>query len=110
MCAKRTENLIKVNTQAVINASNSIKGINKRLQDAFKPVESSVGQMDNSWESPVATTAMNKFNEIKTDFLPKRKAELDEFCKYLSQIVGVGYEGTEDVNVSLGSNLSTGFK
>ena len=94
------ENL-KINTDAVVTAAGNIKLFNTQMREGFANVQTAITKLDQSWDGSAATTAISKFNEIKSQFLDARYNVLNNYVNFLLQQVDEGYTQTEDANVSL---------
>lgn len=92
---------LKINTDAAVLAANNIKLYNTQMRDNFPDLQTSITQLDNSWEGSAAVVAIGKFNEMKSNFCEARYNVLDNFVNFLLQQVGEGYTQTENVNKSL---------
>lgn len=92
---------LKINTDAAVTAAGNIKLYNTQMRDGFSDVQTAITQLDNVWESPAATAAIGKFNEIKSKFATNRYNVLDNYANFLLQQVSEGYTQTETVNISL---------
>lgn len=92
---------LKINTDAVVASANNIKNCNNQIRDGVSTLQAAITRLDASWDGSAATTAISKFNEIKSKFFDTRYATLDNYVNFLLQQVGEGYTQTEDANVSL---------
>lgn len=96
---------LKINTAAVVTAATNINTHNEKIRDGISSVEKAIRNLDESWESPAATVAIAKFNEIKSTFAENRFKVLKNYTNFLLQQVSQGYDDTEDVNVSLAAQF-----
>lgn len=96
---------LKINTDAVVTAAGNIKLYNTQIRDGFPNIQTAITQLDNSWDGSAATSAISKFNEIKSKFFDARYNVLDNYVNFLLQQVGEGYTQTEDTNVSLANQF-----
>lgn len=94
-------NRLKVNTDQVVSTANKIKNINDKINKEFEAVEKAIRTLDNYWESPAASTAIEKFSSIKDSFYDARYAAVNNYVNFLLTQVGEGYVQTEDKNKSL---------
>jgi len=92
---------VKVNTDSAVTAANKIKGYNNQIRNGFSSVQSAISSLDASWDGSAATTAISKFNEIKSKYPDSRYNVVDNFVNFLLQQVGEGYTQTENANTSL---------
>ena len=92
---------LNVNTEAIATAADNIDDINGLIHDRFIDLQKEVAKLKGEWQSPASETVMNKFDEIKTCFEDERYTVLQNYVRFLRDVVGVGYEQTEDVNKSL---------
>lgn len=90
-----------VDVAGVVALANNIKNVNNQIRDKFGDVQDAIVRLDNSWESPAATSSIGKFNEIKSEYCNARYKVVDNFVAFLHQQVGEGYTQTEDVNKTL---------
>lgn len=90
-----------MNTEAVVTAAGNLKSINNQIRNDFPRLQTAITQLDSAWDGSAATTAISKFNEIKSKFLDARYNVIDNYVKFLLQQVGEGYTQTEDANKSL---------
>ena len=92
---------LKISTDVAVTVAGNIKLYNGQIRDGFPNVQTAITRLDNSWDSPAATVAISKFNEIKSKFSDARYNVLDNYVNFLLQQVGEGYTQTEEANVSL---------
>ena len=92
---------IRIDTDAVVTVAGNIKLYKTQIRENFSNVQSAVTQLDNCWEGSAATSAIRKFNEIKSKYPEVRYNVLDNYVNFLLQQVGEGYTQTENTNVSL---------
>lgn len=103
--AKSSSNngIIKVDTDKVRTVVTDVDKINNNLEKSFESVINSVRNLDASWDSSASSKAITKFNKIKSDFCGPsgRKAVVQNYLKFLSNSVAIGYETTEGTNTKL---------
>ena len=92
---------LKMNTDGVVASANNIKNLNNQMRSNFNNVQKAISKLDASWDGSAASSAMSKFNSIKSKYCSARYNVLDNYVKFLYQQVGEGYTQTEDVNKSL---------
>lgn len=92
---------LKINTDAVVAAANNIKNCNNQIRENFSSVQTALSCLDKCWEGSAASYAIGKFNEMKSKFPDARYSVLDNYVKYLLQLVGEGYIQSEEANISL---------
>ena len=92
---------LKVNTDLVITAANNIQTTHGQIRSGFDKVQAAMTKLGNAWEGAAATSAVSKFNELKSNYPDARYNVVDNYVNFLLQQVGAGYEQTEDVNKSL---------
>lgn len=92
---------LKINTDAVMTASTNIKQYNNQMRNNFSSVQNSINQLNSCWEGSAATAAIDKFNQIRSDYSENRYNVLDNYVNFLLQQIGEGYTQTEDANKSL---------
>ena len=92
---------LKINVEATVATAGRIKSYNQQMRDGFPNVQSAITRLNNSWDGSASEKAMNKFNEIRSNYCEARYNVLDNYVNFLYQQVGEGYTQTEDTNVSL---------
>ncbi len=90
-----------MNTEAVVTAAGNLKSLNNQIRNDFPGLQTAITQLDSTWDGSAATTAISKFNEIKSKFLDARYNVIDNYVNFLLQQVGEGYTQTEETNKSL---------
>jgi hypothetical protein len=98
--------LIKVDTGVVVSVANAVSRYNQSIRADFTHVETAMRILSSHWKSDAATHAMEAFHKLKNDFSEPRYNEINNFVKYLVQIIGDGYNVTEEGN----KKLSDAFK
>lgn len=96
---------IKVDTGRVLTAASKIKNLNGQMKTGFENVSKAMRTLDNAWDSPVASRAMSKLNDIKNTYCNARYDVMDDYVAFLNQRVGEGYTKTETANRSLASRF-----
>lgn len=91
---------LKVSTDVVVSTAEEINGLNNQIRDGFADVETAMKQLDNQWDSSVATKAMEEFNKMRYSFTDARYKVLENYTNFLLQQIGEGYTQTEDKNKS----------
>lgn len=94
-----------INAQRVTTQAGKIKGYNDKIKEQFSSVETAVGKLDDKWNSPSASTAMDKFSTIKNTYNDARYQVIDDYVAFLNQQVGVGYTQTESLNKTLAAQF-----
>lgn len=92
---------LKIDVDKVISCANNIRNLNSQIGDGFPDVQNKISSLDSVWEGAAATSAISKFNAIKSSFCDARYNVVDNYVNYLLQQVGEGYTQTESVNKSL---------
>lgn len=92
---------LKVNTDAVVTAAGNLRSLNNQIRNDFPGVQTAISQLDSSWDGSAATSAISKFNEIKSKFSDARYNVIENYVNFLLQQVGEGYTQTEDANKTL---------
>lgn len=94
---------INVDTNLVRNTVASLDKINNNLENDFDNVIKAVNKLDSSWDGSASAKTISQFNRIKSNFCGAsgRKAVMQNYLKFLSDAVALGYESTEDANVKL---------
>lgn len=96
---------LKVNTDSVVATAKNIQLCNNQIRDGFSEVQSTITRLDKTWEGEASSTAIAKFNELRSDYCDARYNVLDNYVKFLLNQVGEGYTQTEDANVSLAAQF-----
>lgn len=92
---------MQVNTEAVVTAAWNLKGLNNQIRNDFSAMQSAISQLDGSWDGSAATSAISKFNEIKSKFYDARYKVVDNYANFLLRQVGEAYTQTEKAHKSL---------
>lgn len=95
--------IIKVDTNKVKNTVTTVNTINNNLEKEFKNVTDAVTKLNSSWDGTASSKAISKFNKIKSECCGAsgRKAVVQNYLKFLSDAVAIGYETTEEANTKL---------
>ena len=86
---------IKIKTEMVATAANTIAADNKTIFDEFAAVKTAINNMDNCWHGSAATAAITAFNNIEATFRQTRYDSVNVFVRFLREQVGQTYEETE---------------
>ena len=92
---------LKINTTKVLSVAGSIRNYNDQMQRDFAIAEGGINRLDLVWDSPAAVSGLRKFWELKDRFCDTRYRVMDNYAKYLTQLVAPGYEEAEEANKSL---------
>lgn len=93
---------LHVNTGAIRSTAKDIRSANERIRDGFDSTTKSVfNPLMNSWESPAASHAVKRFTDIRNCFYSDRYTVMDNYARFLEQLIGEGYDETEKNNTSL---------
>lgn len=92
---------MRVNTDAVIHTANQVNYFNLKLADSFEKLAKDIRVLGNSWEGKAAQNNMAAFEELRKNWSDARKEKIDDLVEYLSNIVGPGFELTENENKTL---------
>ena len=92
---------MRVNTDAVIHTAEQVNYFNLKLEESFEMLEEDIRVLGNSWEGKAAQNNMAAFEELKKSWSDIRKEKIDDLVEYLSEIVGPGFELTENENKGL---------
>ena len=95
--------IITVDTNKVRATVTSVNTINNNLEKDFNAVVNAISKLDSSWDGSASAKAISKFNKIKSDYCGSsgRKAVMQNYLKFLSDAVAIGYETTESTNTKL---------
>ena len=92
---------LKINTALVQSTAQSMQRKNDFMRIRFSDVELAVNRLGNSWDGAASEKAISKMQQLKKQFNGARYDVLDNFVQFMLQQVNLGYENTEQVNVSL---------
>lgn len=92
---------LKINTDAVVAAAESLKQYNDEMRNGLDPVKKAMNNLTIYWDGSAATTAFNKFKEIEMEMSETRYGVMDNYVRFLYQQVGEGYVQVEEANTSL---------
>lgn len=92
---------IRVNTSIVVQAASRIGSINNTIRNDFTSVVTEMNSLGTHWRGQASERAMAQFNSIRGAFVNNRHTVMDNYCRFLHQQVGAGYDDTESSNVRL---------
>ena len=94
---------IRVDTNKVRATVTAVNTINDNLEKDFNTVIKAMSKLNSSWDGSASSKAISKFNKIKSDYCGSsgRKAVMQNYLKFLSDAVAIGYETTEGTNTKL---------
>ena len=92
---------LQVNTDVVKAFATDIEVINAQIRDGFFEVQSAINQLDSTWDGRASENSIRVFNDIKAKYTDSRYVIMDNYVKYLKQVVGEGDEQTENANIAL---------
>lgn len=86
---------IKINTAAVRSTASQISSVNKKINNDFSAVESSINTLNRNWDGSASNNALKKFQNIKNNFYNNRYNVVNDMVNFMLKQVGEGYESTE---------------
>ena len=89
---------MRVSTDAVIHTAAQVNYFNLKLAESL---EKDIRVLGNLWEGKAAQNNMAAFEELKKSWSDIRKEKIDDLVDYLAEIVGPGFELTENENKGL---------
>lgn len=92
---------IKVDTARVSAAAKTIGRYNQTIRDDFSSVESAIKSLNGSWDGAASEKAMDSFHRIKNNFSEPRYQVVNNYVKFLHEVVDPGYTQTEITNTKL---------
>lgn len=94
---------IRVDTDKVRNTVSTVNTINNNLERDFDAVVKAVNKLDMAWDGKASSKTISRFNSMKSNFCGAsgRKAVMQNYLKFLSDAVAIGYETTEGTNTKL---------
>lgn len=92
---------IKISTDQVAEIATSIENLNKRLDDTLKSSQTTVKNLNNSWEGEAANATISAFDSFANKYFQNYKDVIDAYVRFLRQNVESGYIETETANTKL---------
>ena len=92
---------LKMNTDKVNLAATNIHRINDDIHQSFSSVESALNRLYGSWDGDASWRAEQEYGKIRNKYEGQRYAVIENYIKFLTQQVGIGYDQTEEANKSL---------
>ncbi|MBQ5994615.1 MAG: WXG100 family type VII secretion target [Clostridia bacterium] len=95
---------VKVDTNAVRTAVDTLSSINKDIDNSFSSVQNAMNKLNSTWDGAAAAKANSKLNTIKKNFVGTgggRYQVMEQYIKFLANAVALDYETTEDTNTKL---------
>lgn len=92
---------MRVSTDAVIHIAAQVNYFNLKLAESFEKLEKDIRVLGNLWEGKAAQNNMAAFEELKKSWSDIRKEKIEDLVDYLAEIVGPGFELTENENKGL---------
>ena len=92
---------MQVDTDAVSQTAVQVNYCNTVIDSHFEDFEKKIRILNNSWEGKAAQNTMKAFDDLKKKWSENRKERVDDMIEYLSEIVGSGFELTENENKTL---------
>ena len=93
--------IIKVDTERLMNIAKKIDCINKDILQEYQSVEKAISSLNSKWESKVTTDAISAFYDISNNCKEFRYNVVNDYVNFLQQQVIEGYNQTETVNTTL---------
>lgn len=95
--------IVKVDTQAVRDASAEIARQNQSIRSDFRKVETAISRLDRAWSGTASVQGINKLQHIKKSFTEQRYQVVDDLVRFIRLQVGENYESAEQTNVKSAS-------
>lgn len=84
----------KIDTDVVRNVANNLKVLNSQIKEGFEDVQTSILELEASWQGNAANHAIDSFDKIKELFL-SRYDVMEGYANFLLLYIGEGYEENE---------------
>lgn len=90
----------KIDTAVVRNVANNLKVLNSQMKTGFEDVQTSILELEASWQGDAANHAIGSFDKIKELSL-SRYDVMNSYVNFLLLYIGEGYEDSEKKNKSI---------